>query len=209
MNADDATDKKAKLPTMLRWLERLLIALCGILVGAVGSAKLGANQIGVTVAVPSRANLVLADKKCEAEPVMICPRSIVGIATFANGDGTLTDFARKNTQLWAMALSRCEGIDLQIAGSTSSIPYRSGHLRNNVWLATERAMAVAEIFRDAGLASVEVLGVTLEKELDSLRLFNDRRDGKTDELLAAAARRVDVHIRSLGSCEPPTPPRIE
>ena len=203
MSAHDATDKKARLSTILRWLERLLIALSGVLVGAMGSAKLSANQIGVTVAVPSRANLVLAEKKREAEFVMASPRTVVGVATFANGDATLTDSARKNTQLWAMALSRCEGIDLQIAGSTSSIPYRNGQLRSNVWLATERAKVVAEIFHNAGLASAEVLGVKHEKELDSLRLFNDRRDSNTDEFLAAAARRVDLKIRSLGSCEPP------
>lgn len=202
MSTGDAADKKGRLSAVLRWLERLLIALCGILIGAVGSGKFGASPIGVTVAVPSGANRSPTEKACAAEPVRTCPKSIVGIATFANGDSALTDYSQQNAQLWAKALSRCEGVDLQLVGSTSSIPYRSGHPRNNAWLATERSKAVVGVFRDAGLTSVEVRGVTREEELDPLRIVNDRRDGKTDELLAAAARRVDLNIRSLGSCEP-------
>ena len=197
--ASDAR-KKDTLPAALRWLERFLIALCGVLIGAVGSGKFGASPIGVTVSIPGSTNQPPSPKDCASQPESEIPKTVVGIAMFSNGDSVLTDYSRQNARLWAKALSACYGVDVQLVGTTSSIPYRPGLSKNNVWLATERANAVAGVFRSAGLTSVEIQGLTREEELDALRLVNDRRDGKTDERLAAVTRRVDLNIRSLGSC---------
>jgi hypothetical protein len=202
MTTESATAKKRALPNLLLWLERFLIALCGVLIGAVGSGKFGASQIGVTVAIPGSVDQPPSSKVCISQPAAGCRKTVIGIATFSNGGSALSDAARQNTQLWAQALARCDGVDLRLVGTTSSLPYRTGFSKSNVWLAAERANSVAAIFHNAGLKSIDIQESTHEAELDALRFVNDRRDRKTDPLLAAVARRVDLDIRSLGSCEP-------
>lgn len=208
MATENDAGKKGTLPAALYWLERFLIALCGVLIGAVGSSQFGASHIGVTVAIPGRVNQLSLPKAGFSQPVPECQKIVVGIATFSNGDSFLSDDSRRNTQLWAQALARCDGADLQLVGTTSSVPYRTTLSRNNVWLAKERANSVAKLFRSAGLKSVEIQALTREEELDDFRLFNDRRDDKTDERLGAVARRVDLNIKSLGSCEPLVPQTV-
>jgi len=201
MSKDDDGKRSGVAPSVLRWLERLLVALGGVLVGAVGSEKLAENPLGVTVAVPASASPATPGKVCPAAPAPNCAKSVVGIATFVNGGSALTESSKESVQRWARALSRCDGVQLQLVGSTSSIPFRPEPLRNNVWLANERANSVASYFRDEGVRSIEILKVSREEDLESLRLVNDRHEGRTDERLAAVARRVDLNIRSLGSCE--------
>jgi hypothetical protein len=205
MTNDNHSSRSVVASGVLRWLERFLIATCGVLLGAMGSSKFEGEPLAVSMAIAARSNAANLPKTVSPPLLPERARSVIGIAMFANGSSKLTADAEKNVRLWGQALARCEGADLQLVGTTSSVPYRTGVAKNNPQLAAERASAVAALFRRLGLDSVGMTSHSQESELDAVRLVNDRPNQQPDAYLASVARRVDLNIQSLGACEFPQP----
>ena len=189
---------------VIHWLERVAIALGGVLLGALGAARFGVGDIGVSVALPA-APLPYTVETGPKGPQ--CPRpppeslTMLGLTAFANGSSVLSDRGEANVQLWASALSHCEGAKVRVLGSTSSLQYRKGSPHNNLWLAKERAETVATKLRTAKNLDVKVEEMN-EEDLASVRRLADTRAGLLVEDLAAVSRRADLTILSLGTCEP-------
>lgn len=197
----DAISRRTKVHSLLNWLERVAISLGSVIIGAIGAVKLSDPSIGVTVTIPRG---TAEAHVCETRSDDVTPSpglSVVGVATFSNGDATLTDYSSQNVRLWAKALSRCQGARVEVVGSTSSIMYGPDDRRNNVWLANERANVVAALLKSEGLASAMAATIGDEDELISSRLLNDSPDGKPDPFLMAASRRADLKVLTLGLCE--------
>lgn len=173
-----------------------------MLLGALGSAELKGSNIGVGINLPT-ANHTEVDetRRPPLSPPALSDRfRIVGLATFGNGSSSLSGEQLENVRRWALALSRCEGAEISVLGSTSSAAYKEGSLRSNQWLGVQRAEAVAAAIRSEGKVQVTVVDAESVLGLEALRGFSDVIDGTIVEELAAVARRVDIEVKTFGSC---------